>query len=581
MAQNIAPTVDLNGPATGTGTSIGFTENDQPTRIAPSASVSDPDSPNFGGGTLTVRITAGAAFEDQLRVVEGAFVISEQDILYRTGTEPDTYVRIGTISGGTDGSTPLVIFLTDDATPGLVQELVRSIAFVDYSDAPTQGQRTVEFILTDGDGGTSAPATATVAVTATDDPATAVPDHVFAVENAVTTGSVFDDNGNGADSDPDGTIRVSAVNGTANVGKTIQLASGALVTVNSDGTYSYDPNHAFDYLVAGTGGANTQAEDSFTYSVAGGNETTVTVTLSGAYSRGSAILGTGDDDDIGGTNDNDLFDLTQGGVDTVSGKDGDDYMYLGGAFVPGDSLDGGPGFDVVALLGTYDLTLGAASLVGVERLALFSGPSLGGQDHVTYRITTNDGNVAAGETLHVLATGLLADETLTFNGLAEKDGRFEIYGGAGNDVLVGGQQKDILVGNDGNDSLYGMAGSDWLAGGGGADQLRGGFGVDIFAFRAVSDSTPRTFDTIADFEHTQDRIDVHEIDSNSDAAGDQAFTFIGAQAFSHTAGELRAYQLEGSSWAVEGDVNGDGVADFYVQVNLAGPATLTASDFML
>jgi VCBS repeat-containing protein len=79
------------------------------------------------------------------------------------------------------------------------------------------------------------------------------------------------------DVDPTGSgLTVTAVNGSpANVGTTIQLASGALLTVNPDGSYVYDPNGAFDYL-AGTGGVAT---DTFTYTVTDslGEQATATV----------------------------------------------------------------------------------------------------------------------------------------------------------------------------------------------------------------------------------------------------------------------------------------------------------------
>ena len=44
------------------------------------------------------------------------------------------------------------------------------------------------------------------------------------------------------------------------------------------------------------------------------------------------------------------------------------------------------------------------------------------------------------------------------------------------------------------------------------------------------------------------------------------------------AGELRAYQ-SGASWLVEGDVNGDGTADFVLAVTASTP--IVANDFVL
>ena len=80
---------------------------------------------------------------------------------------------------------------------------------------------------------------------------------------------------------------MTAVNGVAaGVGSQITLASGALLTVNADGTFSYDPNHAFDYLAApGSGASNTPGADQFTYTITGGTTATVTMTITGVDSR--------------------------------------------------------------------------------------------------------------------------------------------------------------------------------------------------------------------------------------------------------------------------------------------------------
>ena len=62
----------------------------------------------------------------------------------------------------------------------------------------------------------------------------------------------------------------------AAVGQTITLSSGALLTVNADGSYSYSPNGKFEALAAGA-----TTTDSFTATVrdSAGVTATATVTL--------------------------------------------------------------------------------------------------------------------------------------------------------------------------------------------------------------------------------------------------------------------------------------------------------------
>ncbi|MEO1432814.1 MAG: SdrD B-like domain-containing protein, partial [Cyanobacteria bacterium J06633_8] len=102
-------------------------------------------------------------------------------------------------------------------------------------------------------------------------------DAISTDENRNTSGNVLT---NDTDADSD-TLSVIEVNGnTANVGSQITLASGALLTLNSDGTFTYNPNGKFDSLAAGA-----TDTDTFTYKVSdgkGGSDTaTATVTING------------------------------------------------------------------------------------------------------------------------------------------------------------------------------------------------------------------------------------------------------------------------------------------------------------
>jgi Ca2+-binding RTX toxin-like protein len=164
----------------------------------------------------------------------------------------------------------------------------------------------------------------------------------------------------------------------------------------------------------------------------------------------------------------------------------------------------------------------------------------------------------------VLTGGNAAD---TVSGLAGDD---ILAGLGGNDVILGGDGRDILSGGSGNDRLDGGAGDDVLSGddgndtligGAGDDRLSGGSGLDVFKFAELGGE-----DEITDFRKGQDKIDLSGIDANSGTAGDDAFVWIGRNAFTGTAGELRSYR-EGRDYFVAGDVDGDGVADFVIQTN--------------
>ena len=81
-------------------------------------------------------------------------------------------------------------------------------------------------------------------------------------------------------------------------------------------------------------------------------------------------------------------------------------------------------------------------------------------------------------------------------------------------------------------------------------------------------------DTITDFEHLGDRIDLATIDADTGTSGNQEFDFIGAATFSNTAGELRY-----DAGLVAGDVDGDSIAD--MEIEIANFAVLTVDDFIL
>jgi Ca2+-binding RTX toxin-like protein len=260
---------------------------------------------------------------------------------------------------------------------------------------------------------------------------------------------------------------------------------------------------------------------------------------------------------------NDLVVLHDGGLDQVDGGAGNDFLYWGATFTTADTAVGGTGNDTCGLLGSYTLVLDADCLIGIERLAMYSAGNAPGAIPNIYNITTVDANVAAGVSLVVIALSLRGVETLTFNGAAETNGSFNVRGGRSGDIITTG------------------AGSDQINGFLGADQLRGGGGNDYFEYYDATHSTAAAMDSILDFT-AGDRINLIAIDADGNAAnGNSAFSFIGASAFTHVAGQLRAYQSAGGGWFVEGDVNGDGAADLVISVTVTDLHALGAADFLL
>jgi len=161
-----------------------------------------------------------------------------------------------------------------------------------------------------------------------------------------------------------------------------------------------------------------------------------------------------------------------------------------------------------------------------------------------------------------------------------------IDGDRGNDKLDGAGGRDRIFGDKGNDRLDGGAGRDRIDGGqgkdkitGGADKdkLKGGAGKDFFIYDSIEDSAGRHKDVILDFDN-RDKIKLRKIDADTTERGNQKFDFIDDSAFSGEAGELR-YQQKGKKVILEGDVDGDGGADFAIL--LKGVSDLSDSDILL
>jgi serralysin len=176
----------------------------------------------------------------------------------------------------------------------------------------------------------------------------------------------------------------------------------------------------------------------------------------------------------------------------------------------------------------------------------------------------------------------LENLTLTGTGSNDGTGNFSantIYGNDAANILKGMAGDDRLYGKGGNDQLFGGDGNDFFQGGAGTDQLTGGSGADKFDWNNTADVGKGTArDTILDFVRGSDKIDFSGIDANSSTTTNDSFTFIGKDSFNGVKGELRFY--DGGTYAiVQGDVNGDRVADFELKV--ANLDVLGSTDFVL
>ena len=171
LGTNDAPVVDLNGASAGTSATLAYTSGAAATAIAPSGTVTDIDSADFNGGSLTVAFTSNGTANDQLAIQNqgtavGQIGVSGSNVTYGG-------VVIGTFSGGTSGTSLVITFNSATATPTAVQALVDDITY--SNAASTSITKTLSYTLNDGDGtangGTSTgTATATISVTDTTSP---------------------------------------------------------------------------------------------------------------------------------------------------------------------------------------------------------------------------------------------------------------------------------------------------------------------------------------------------------------------------------------------------------------------------
>jgi len=432
-------------------------------------------------------------------VADGAVVISSAQINSMTITGGGgTMTLAGPVPAGitATGAGTGTLILSGAASNADYATALSLVRFAVVGDNPTSSgtvtSRTVAITIDAGVGAQVAGYT-TVAVTAIDDPAVARNDSFLLVENTSSVnGNVFANNGEGGDFDPDnggpGSLTVTQVNGSAgNVGNSFFLPSGAILRVNANGTFTYEPNHAFDSTPSSDSGATNQpAHDSFTYTLAGGSTATVTMTILGLDSA-DFLVGPAGPNTLTGGNGNDTYLLDDANdlvVETAAGG-ARDVVYTPVSYTLRE--------------GVYVEVLSAASLSGTAPLVLV-GNELGQE---IYGNAGDNFLQGGGGTDYLI--GLGGNDTYFVAGPGDNvvesaGGGTDIIYTPGNYTMIGGLEIELLassnqagtsaqtlIGNGFNQTIYGNAGANFIEGGGGTDTLVGLGGNDVYVVDSAGD----------------------------------------------------------------------------------------------
>jgi Ca2+-binding RTX toxin-like protein len=242
-------------------------------------------------------------------------------------------------------------------------------------------------------------------------------------------------------------------------------------------------------------------------------------------------------------------------------------LYLSKSTVPENSPDGRIVGTFLMIDGSYHVELiddadGRFAIKGNHLIV--TGPL----DYEEAHFQSITARALQGDT--IIMEDVLLIQVKDVDGVSIKLGRDTgSYRGSNEDDKITGSSCDNRIGGrPGDDILRGGGGDDTLIGGLGQDRLAGNSGADRFVFRKVEDSSVAAPDVIRDFHHRQgDKIDLKGIEAKS-LPGDH-FDFVGNADFSHHEGELR---FDLATHLLQGDIDGDGAADFAIEIHVANLA---------
>lgn len=388
--------------------------------------------------------------------------------------------------------------------------------------------------------------------------------------------------------------------------------------------------------IAGGAGLDTLDLSDFISTGATVNLPAGSYTLGAAFGGAQAmsgieiVLGTQAADEIVGGDSSDTIvgeggdDRINGGLghDNLDGANGNDTFIMNdGAFI--DDVDGGSGSDTLDLSGivsrgavvdlfaqTWDLSPSFGGPAEIKNVDVIIGTQNNDRILTDFGVQRLEGE--AGKDSFVMLENRFIDDidggagldTLDLRDIAGRGavidlaaGTWEIspdlgtpktivgveniIGTGADDKVAGAAAAETMSGGKGDDFLNGGLGDDVLTGGKGIDLLKGSSGLDRFDFNSTAESgtTAATRDSITDFTHLKEKLDFSSIDARATPAGNQAFAFIGAAAFS-AEGQIRAVQ-SGADTVLEINTAGVNGAEMTVELSNFTASTLTGVDFIL
>ncbi len=451
VSTNDTPAIaDLNG--------VTFTEsavNSGPQLVDISVTVTDTDSMNLNGGSLTISYDAmdlGSA-DDQLSFMDfgtgpGLIGFSGTTITYGG-------VVIGTVRTGADGSngSDLIIDFTANSTPGAVDALLQSLTYANADNTPA-ATRTITAVVTDGDGGTSNTATSQITITAENDPpvlsATGTPTYTQDRPEVVVAPTV-------TISDVDDTFIESATVTISNIDRvndllTLTPAAQAAATLAGITVTAYNPATGeltlsgsaspadYEAVLAGiqfSSSSGTPTDRVISYVVNDGTDSSIVATVTVDYTADtmapnapvitSIIDDTGPSNTDGFTSDNTL---------TISGTAEPNStleLYLDGVSLGTVAVDGDGNW-------TYDHTgttladgpyvLTATSTDAADNVSELSDPFA-----IVVDTNTGSGTLIQGPVVSAISLdsgssgtdGVTSDNSLVISGTAQPNSSVEVY----------------------------------------------------------------------------------------------------------------------------------------------------------